>query len=112
MKLAFVQLVDIGVEGEFITADGRTSAPWRVAAGHSDCFIGSESMESTKLLISGMNCEKCVEHVTNAIRGVAGVRDVVVSLARNPALVRHDRTELATLLDAVKSVGYTASVDE
>lgn len=69
-------------------------------------------MESTRLVISGMNCEKCVEHVTKAIGGVAGVRGVIVSLARSSALVRHDRTELAALLNAVKSVGYTASVDE
>lgn len=69
-------------------------------------------MESTKLLISGMNCDKCVEHVTQAIRGVIGVRAVVVSLAHSSALVRHDRAELATFVDAVKSVGYNASVDE
>lgn len=69
-------------------------------------------MESTRLVISGMNCEKCVEHVTKAIRGVAGVKDVTVSLADGSALVRHDRTELATIVDAVKSAGYAASVDK
>lgn len=69
-------------------------------------------MESMKLLISGMNCEKCVEHVTQAIRDVAGVRDVIVSLAPGSALIRHDQAEIAELVEAVKSAGYTASVDK
>lgn len=69
-------------------------------------------MESIKLLISGMSCEKCVEHVTKAIRGVAGVEGVIVSLAHGSALIRHDRSEITELVEAVKSAGYTASVDK
>lgn len=68
-------------------------------------------MESTKLLISGMNCEKCVEHVTKAIRGVAGVRGVIVSLAHRSALIRHDQAEITGIVEAVKSAGYSASVE-
>lgn len=88
------------------------SATLRVALGYSDCFIRRESMDSTKLQISGMNCEKCVEHVTEAIRGVAGVRAVVVSLARSSALVRHDHAEVTKIVSAVKSAGYQASVEQ
>ena len=38
-----------------------------------------QSMEKT-LVVEGMMCQHCVAHVTKALSGVAGVRDVAVDL--------------------------------
>jgi copper chaperone CopZ len=43
--------------------------------------------EQTKLAITGMSCVKCVEHVTRALRGVAGVSRAKVDLAFGVAVV-------------------------
>lgn len=69
-------------------------------------------MEATRLLISGMNCEKCVTHVTDAIRGVDGVTSVIVSLKRKSALVRHSGATPSELVKAVESAGYGAKSEE
>jgi copper chaperone len=64
----------------------------------------------TTLRIGGMSCNNCVRHVGEALRGVAGVTGVDVSLPES-AVVTHDRPiEQAVLLAAVESAGYEARV--
>jgi copper chaperone CopZ len=66
----------------------------------------------TTLRITGMSCNNCVRHVGDALRGVAGVTGVDVSLPAT-ANVTHDRPiDQAQLLAAVESAGYEASVTE
>jgi copper chaperone CopZ len=64
----------------------------------------------TTLRISGMTCNGCVRHVDKALRGVAGVTAVEVSLPEQRATISHAETApIASLVAAVESAGYTAS---
>jgi copper chaperone len=42
-------------------------------------------MEKITLKVDGMSCEHCVKAVTNALAGIAGVTDIVVSLKEGTA---------------------------
>ena len=44
-------------------------------------------MTQTQLAVSGMTCDHCVRHVTDAISKVAGVQSVAVKLAEGIAII-------------------------
>ena len=61
----------------------------------------------TTLNIAGMSCEHCVKHVTEALKGVQGVKSAKVSLKDNNAVVDHkDEVSLDALKAAVVEAGY------
>lgn len=69
-------------------------------------------MQSTSFNVAGMTCGSCVTRVTNALRAVAGVGNVNVSLAGAAATVEFDK-ELTTpeqLQAAVRQAGYDTNV--
>jgi copper chaperone len=47
-------------------------------------------MEQKTLKVEGMSCDHCVKAVTNALSGMSGVADVVVSLKDKTASFSHD----------------------
>ncbi len=59
--------------------------------------------------VKGMTCDNCVQHVTKAVREVAGVRNVKVDLASNSANVEGD-FEDAKVIEAIEEEGYEAAV--
>jgi copper chaperone CopZ len=59
--------------------------------------------------ITGMTCDNCVHHVTEAIKGVAGVTAVEVSLAGKSAKVEGEFDD-AKVVAAVEEEGYEAAV--
>ena len=59
--------------------------------------------------VKGMTCDNCVQHVTKAVREVAGVRGVEVELASNSAQVEGDFDE-KRIIEAIEEEGYEASV--
>ncbi|MEO8703750.1 MAG: heavy metal-associated domain-containing protein [Kofleriaceae bacterium] len=67
----------------------------------------------TTLRINGMTCNGCVKHVDAALRGVAGVSAVEVTLAEQRAKVVHDpeRSPLPSLVAAVTAAGYEAAAE-
>lgn len=67
-------------------------------------------MERVKLTVKGMTCEGCVNSVTNALKGVAGVKDAKVTLEGEQAQVTYDpaQASIEKLKEAVKSAGYEA----
>jgi copper chaperone CopZ len=66
----------------------------------------------TKLRITGMTCNNCVRHVDKALREVAGVGRVEVSLPEGSANVTHDQPiDAAVLVAAVESAGYDARIE-
>ncbi len=73
--------------------------------------IRRANMSETSLRVTGMTCGSCVRHVASALRGVAGVEQVDVTLAEGQAVVRHDvqRAPVQALIDAVTEAGYQAS---
>jgi len=65
---------------------------------------------TTTLRITGMTCNNCVRHVGSALKTVAGVTNVEVSLPDAQAMVDHDDlTTIPALIAAVESAGYEAS---
>jgi P-type Cu2+ transporter len=69
-----------------------------------------KDMAAKTLSIDGMMCEHCVQHVTEALEGVRGVKNVHVSLENKNAtldaglLVSDDK-----LKKAVADAGYTVT---
>src|SRR4030065_2527815 len=67
-----------------------------------------KDFEKASLSIGGMTCASCVSHVEEALKGVHGVKGVVVNLATNKALVEYDpaQTSLTAMKKAVDDIGY------
>lgn len=65
-------------------------------------------MATKTFSIKGMTCDNCVQHVTQAIRGIDGVTAVEVSLASNSAKVEGQFDD-AKLIEAVEEEGYEAA---
>ncbi len=66
-------------------------------------------MQTLELKISGMMCDACVSHVTNALQSAPGVQSATVDLASGTARVAGDNFDTATLLEAVEEEGYSAT---
>jgi len=71
---------------------------------------GQETITS-ELRVTGMTCNNCARHVTEAIQSVPGVRSASVSLPANQASVRWQagaRADVAVVVNAIQSAGYKA----
>ena len=69
------------------------------------------SATTTELRVSGMTCNNCARHVTEAIQGVAGVQSATVNLAAASAQVRWNSAaaiQVPVVLAAVSKAGYEA----
>jgi copper chaperone len=66
-------------------------------------------MAKTTLKIKGMSCQHCVMSITNALKGLKGVRDVKVSLEKGNADVSYDEklVTIPQMSQAVADAGYT-----
>jgi copper chaperone len=55
-----------------------------------------------------MHCNGCVRSVTNALKRIAGVKNVEVSLQENSAKIEFDETETALeeLRKVIEDAGY------
>ena len=65
----------------------------------------------TELRVTGMTCNNCARHVTEAIQSVANVRSASVSLetkARHGALERGEAKNVAAVLAAIAGAGFEA----
>lgn len=62
--------------------------------------------------IEGMTCASCVGRVERKLRKIPGVREAVVNLATERAVVRYDpkHADVPELVGAVEAAGYTARV--
>lgn len=60
-----------------------------------------------KILIQGMSCQHCVNHVTQALEELKGVDKVIVSLEQKQAIIEavHDITD-KEIKNAIEEVGY------
>jgi len=89
------------------------NVPAVIAAVKNAGFEAKEAPASstTELLVSGMTCQNCVRHVTEAIQGVRGVLRASVSLEAGRATVHWNATAPANtvaLLSAIAAAGYEA----
>ena len=61
-----------------------------------------------QLHIEGMNCSHCAHSAENALKSVSGVESASVDLASKTATITGEAS-VETLIDAVNSLGFTAS---
>lgn len=66
-------------------------------------------MKTTTFTVTGMTCDNCVHHVSEAVKGVAGVSDAQVSLEGKSAVVQGEFDE-AKIIAAIEEEGYEATV--
>jgi Cu+-exporting ATPase len=68
----------------------------------------SSTEKTLRLGIEGMDCGSCVGHVDDALRSVAGISEVSVSLATERATIRFNpsQVEAVALAKAVRKSGY------
>lgn len=66
-------------------------------------------MAAITLKVSGMTCDHCVATVTKALKRVAGVEGVRVSLEQGEAVV-DGRADPRALIGAVKQEGFEAAL--
>lgn len=64
-------------------------------------------MSQMVLKVEGMTCNHCKMHVEKALRGVNGVADAQVDLAKGEAIVSGDANR-EDLVKAVEEAGYSA----
>jgi len=69
-------------------------------------------MQTETIKVTGMTCGGCTSNVTRALKEIAGVDDVMVSLSAGEATVRYDEraTSSDLLKTAVKDAGYGVGV--
>lgn len=74
----------------------------------------TESIQNLSIPISGMTCASCASHVEDALGQLPGVRDVVVNLATNKALLNYDpeKVKLIDMQRAVEDMGYGVPTSE
>ena len=68
-------------------------------------------MERTTLTVTGMTCGHCVNTVTEALKGVAGVKVAKVTLETERAEVTYDPAQASAddLKAAITTAGYTVA---
>ncbi|MDP2930968.1 MAG: heavy metal translocating P-type ATPase, partial [Chloroflexota bacterium] len=68
----------------------------------------NKGLKKATLSIGGMTCASCVAHVEEALKGVRGVKGVVVNLATSKASVDYEPSQasLSVMKKAVDEIGY------
>lgn len=65
-------------------------------------------MNTSVLKVTGMTCQNCVRHVTEALLRVPGVRIAEVDLAHCLARIEHEGADMAAMINAIQKEGYEA----
>lgn len=80
--------------------------------GFFSSLFHQNQVEGTKkyVYISGMVCQNCAQHVTEALKGLDGIEKVKVDLMRGQAeVVVRDGVSDDSILKTVVNAGYTAT---
>ena len=65
----------------------------------------------TRIRITGMSCEHCVQRVTKALEGVKGIKKVRVNLQSGEAVFeRPESVSLEEIRKAIEGAGYGATM--
>jgi copper chaperone CopZ len=69
-------------------------------------------LKKVTLTITGMACEECVKTVTKSLSGLAGVKDVKVTLEPQEAVIQYDESKVKVdaMIKAVKDTGFGAKL--
>ncbi len=108
MSCSSVSVVTNALRLRFFTPRHALAAA-AVAAGTASCEPqrNRSTAMQTIIDINGMNCSHCSASVEKALRAVAGVGDVSVSLENKNAVVTHDNADVNAMKAAVTEAGFT-----
>ncbi|WP_426754620.1 heavy-metal-associated domain-containing protein [Myxococcus sp. Y35] len=69
------------------------------------------SSQRITLAVSGMTCNSCVRHVTEALHNLEGIGDVEVQLQEGKVHVQHDPSSasLTAMVEALRDAGYEST---
>src|SRR3989442_3334803 len=113
-RAAFVSAGAVVILGAVATLQ-QSLEQRRAATGDSRRVAASAVADTQRVVlhVTGMICESCESTVTVMLRRTPGVMNAVVSVERAEAVIVFDpaKTSPAKLIDVVKSLGYTASVE-
>jgi copper chaperone len=68
-------------------------------------------MTTARLTITGMSCDHCVRHVTQALNSVPGVTVKQVTVGHATVEYNGQADALAAMVDAVSEAGYQARLE-
>jgi len=68
-------------------------------------------MTTARLTITGMSCDHCVRHVTQALKSVPGVTVKQVTVGHATVEYNGQADALAAMVDAVSEAGYQARLE-
>ena len=70
-----------------------------------------EKLEQATIDVEGMTCAHCQKRVTDALRGLKGVKSAAVDLEKKQAAVSYNpaKTGLPELEKAITDAGYTVT---
>jgi len=114
-----VKLVRVGLEQKFalICYVPSLTSPASLAAavveiGFEASVDDSNTLTATWIVISGMTCQSCVQHIEGMVCNVPGVRSVHVSLTDSLGTVIYDtrQTSAASLCDVINDIGFDAKL--
>jgi copper chaperone len=66
---------------------------------------------TVKLKIDGMHCDGCVRRVTNALKGVEGVRVESVEIGSASVSVENEAVKPEEIAAAVDRIGFAAHIE-
>ncbi|CAG8449526.1 10508_t:CDS:1 [Diversispora eburnea] len=71
-----------------------------------------EAIKSITLPVKGMSCNSCVNKITNALKSISGIKNVVVNLIDENALVEYDDKLIDEnqIIEAIKKCGFKVPV--
>ena len=103
-------LYDFGIHAarQLRSARHAVAAAVGTAPSHEPQQHRSPSMR-TVIAIDGMHCGHCSASVEKALRAVAGVADVAVSLEEKNAVVTHENASADAMKAAVTEAGFTVT---
>ena len=67
----------------------------------------NEVLKQNRFRVEGMDCASCATKIDTAVRRIAGVEDVSVSVTTGMMTVRHDDSDLERVARNVRSLGYS-----
>lgn len=69
-------------------------------------------MQTTKLIVGGMDCEGCAKGLTNKLKSTPGVTSATIDFKSKSATVSYDPAKVKpdTLIETAKKAGYTAQL--
>lgn len=104
-------------EKAYVEYDPLVTSPEKLSQAVRDVGYGATPYEQESstagvvtLSVGGMTCASCVNVVEKVLEKVGGVVDASVNLSTEKAVVRYnpDKVQIATLVENVEKVGYTA----